>query len=204
MWKNWHWRTGCWLSGIMVTDQSGFRTRNCLSVWVCVRVSCWSFWASLPLVSFLSSCLDPEKLFAGDLSTPTVDSQHGFRALQITQCSHQMHHALLKLCTLLHTHTNTIRKKSAYGFTSLFDLTKSWEIYTADSGSSIVLQLFYHLSLTHGHMLFDTRISFSVPPVCTPCTALKSAENAEITSYSWHSAVWKLHDFVRPWREVNN
>jgi hypothetical protein len=44
-----------------------------------------------------------------------------------------------------------VTEKSVYGFTSLFDPTKSWEIYTAESGSCLVFQFFSSLSLTHGH-----------------------------------------------------
>jgi hypothetical protein len=59
--------------------------------------------------------------------------------------------------------------------------------------SSLVCQQLLSLSLTRGHkhMLLDTQVYFRVPNAFTQCTSLAHqwpADDAEITSLSWHSA----------------
>jgi hypothetical protein len=53
----------------------------------------------------------------------------------------------------LHQRTFYYLEKSAYMYISLFDPTNSWEIYTAESGGSLVFQPF----VLACHSLIDTQ-----------------------------------------------
>jgi small nuclear ribonucleoprotein (snRNP)-like protein len=55
-------------------------------------------------------------------------------------------------------------KKSTYKFLSLFDLIKSWEIYSAKSDSSLVFQLFYAY-----HSLADTKTFYLTLMFASEC-----------------------------------
>jgi hypothetical protein len=109
--------------------------------------------------------------------TQTTQKNYGNNSSQYSKVQEVREDFFFLIWIWWHFKWNWWKGKSAYEFTSLFDSTKAWEMYTAESGSSLVFQHF-------------TQVCFRVPPICTLCTPNeRTADNAKITSHPWHSAV---------------